>query len=88
MNNKEFITEMANRLGYSAKDAAELQKSFTEEFAEKLISAISGGIMLAATIVLFIMGFCFNNWELCWIGYPIGGVLIGIVHCIFSAVKK
>ncbi|MBO4596684.1 MAG: HU family DNA-binding protein [Bacteroidaceae bacterium] len=41
MNNKEFITEMANRLGYSAKDAAELQKSFTEEFAEKLISESS-----------------------------------------------
>lgn len=36
----------------------------------------------------FIMGFCFNNWELCWIGYPIGGVLIGIVNCIFGAVKK
>ena len=32
---------MANRLGYSAKDAAELQKSFTEEFAEKLISESS-----------------------------------------------
>ena len=57
-------------------------------FADRLMSAISGGIMLAATIVLFIMGFCFDNWELCWIGYPIGGVLIGIVNCIFGAVKK
>ena len=44
--------------------------------------------MLAATIVLFIMGFCFDNWELCWIGYPIGGVLIGIVSCILNVVKK
>ena len=57
-------------------------------FAEKLMSAISGGIMLAATIVLFIMGFCFDNWELCWIGYAIGGVLIGIVSCILNVVKK
>ena len=56
--------------------------------ADRLLSAINGGIMLTATIVLFIMGFCFDNWELCWIGYPIGAVLIGIISSIFNAVKK
>ena len=65
-----------------------LQIVFSLPIAESLISAISGGIMLAATIVLFIMGFCFNNWELCWIGYPIGAVLIAIIVCISNAVKK
>ena len=75
---------------YAKYDIEEYNKENNPDkpFAEKLMSAISGGIMLAATIVLFIMGFCFDNWELCWIGYAIGGVLIGIVHCIFSAVKK
>ena len=75
---------------YAKYDIEEYNKENNPDkpFADRLMSAISGGIMLAATIVLFIMGFCFNNWELCWIGYPIGGVLIGIVHCIFSAVKK
>ncbi len=75
---------------YAKYDIEEYNKENNPDkpFEDRLMSAISGGIMLAATIVLFIMGFCFNNWELCWIGYPIGGVLIGIVHCIFSAVKK
>lgn len=75
---------------YAKYDIEEYNKENDPDkpFEDRLMSAISGGIMLAATIVLFIMGFCFNNWELCWIGYPIGGVLIGIVHCIFSAVKK
>ena len=75
---------------YAKYDIEEYNKENNPDkpFADRLMSAISGGIMLAATIVLFIMGFCFNNWELCWIGYPIGGVLIGIVNCIFGAVKK
>ena len=75
---------------YSKYDIEEYNKENNPDkpFAEKLMSAISGGIMLAATIVLFIMGFCFDNWELCWIGYPIGGVLIGIVSCILNVVKK
>ena len=75
---------------YAKYDVEEYNKDNNPDkpFAEKLISAISGSIMLAATIVLFIMGFCFNNWELCWIGYPIGGVLIAIVICISNAVKK
>ncbi len=75
---------------YAKYDVEEYNKDNDPDkpFADKLLSAISGGIMLTATIVLFIMGFCFNNWELCWIGYPIGGVLIGIVSAIFKAVKK
>ena len=75
---------------YAKYDIEEYNKENNPDkpFADRLMSAISGGIMLAATIVLFIMGFCFDNWELCWIGYPIGGVLIGIVNCIFGAVKK
>lgn len=75
---------------YAKYDVEEYNKDNNPDkpFADKLISAISGSIMLAATIVLFIMGFCFDNWELCWIGYPIGGVLIAIVICISNAVKK
>lgn len=75
---------------YAKYDIEEYNKENNPDkpFADRLMSAISGGIMLAATIVLFIMGFCFNNWELCWIGYPIGGVLIAIVICISNAVKK
>lgn len=75
---------------YAKYDIEEYNKENNPDkpFAEKLMSAISGGIMLAATIVLFIMGFCFDNWELCWIGYAIGGVLIGIVSCILNVVKK
>ena len=75
---------------YAKYDIEEYNKenSPDKSFADKLMSAISGGIMLTATIVLFIMGFCFNNWQLCWIGYPIGAVLIGIVSGIINVVKK
>lgn len=75
---------------YAKYDIEEYNKENNPDkpFADRLMSAISSGIMLAATIVLFVMGFCFDNWELCWIGYPIGGVLIAIVICISNAVKK
>lgn len=75
---------------YSKYDVEEYNRENNPDkpFEDRLKSAISGGIMLAATIVLFIMGFCFDNWELCWIGYAIGGVLIGIVSCILNVVKK
>lgn len=75
---------------YSKYDVEEYNRENNPDkpFEDRLKSAISGGIMLAATIVLFIMGFCFDNWELCWIGYAIGGVLIAIVSGILNAVKK
>lgn len=37
MNNKDFITELSQRLGYSAKDTATLQKTLTDELAERLV---------------------------------------------------
>lgn len=75
---------------YSKYDVDEYNRENNPDkpFEDRLKSAISGGIMLAATIVLFIMGFCFDNWELCWIGYPIGAILIAIVSGILNAVKK
>ena len=50
---------------YAKYDIEEYNKENNPDkpFADRLMSAISGGIMLAATIVLFIMGFCFDNWD-------------------------
>lgn len=75
---------------YSKYEIEEYNKENAPDkpLADRIISAVSGGIMMLATIALFILGFCFDKWEICWIGYPIGGVLIGIVSIIFNNVKK
>lgn len=46
-----------------------------------------GCIMLLATIVFLIAGLVFHLWEICWIAYPIGGILCGMVTLILNRQK-
>lgn len=43
-----------------------------------------GCIMLIATIVFLLTGFIWNLWNICWVAFPVGGVLCGIVSIIFE----
>lgn len=45
-------------------------------------------IMLSATILFLIGGFALDRWGSCWIVYPVGGLLCGIVAVILSGGKK
>lgn len=46
-----------------------------------------GCIMLLATILFLITGLIFHLWEICWIVYPIGGLLCGMVTLILNRQK-
>lgn len=46
-----------------------------------------GCIMLLATIVFLIAGLVFHLWEICWIVYPVGGLLCGMVTLILNRQK-
>lgn len=46
-----------------------------------------GCIMLIATIIFLIMGFAFRMWEICWVVFPVGGLICGIVSIILNGKK-
>lgn len=52
-----------------------------------LVAVWCGCIMLVATILFLIAGLVFHLWEICWIVYPIGGLLCGIVTLILNREK-
>lgn len=45
---------------------------------------ICGVIMMLATIIFLCLGFIANLWVICWIVYPIAGIICGIVSTIFQ----
>ena len=51
---------------------------------DQLVAAWCGCIMIVATILFFIAGLGYEMWEKCWIVYPIGGMLCGIVTLILN----
>lgn len=51
------------------------------------IAAWCGCIMLVATIIFLTAGLVFRLWEICWIVYPIGALLCGIVTLIINCRK-
>lgn len=46
-----------------------------------------GCIMLFATILFLVAGLVFSLWEICWIVYPIGGLLCGMATLILNRQK-
>ncbi len=52
-----------------------------------LVAVWCGCIMLAATILFLIAGLMFRLWEICWIVYPIGALLCGMVTLILNRQK-
>ena len=55
---------------------------------DQLVAAWCGCIMIVATILFFIAGLGYEMWEKCWIAYPIGGMLCGIVTLILNGMYK
>lgn len=67
----------------SKKDKKEAKKRIKRQ-AEKL----SGVIMLAATLIFFVGGFCFGRWGVVWVVFPIGGVLCALMEEILGLFEK
>lgn len=55
-----------------------------EKQENEKIGKISAVIMLLMTIVFLLGGFLFNAWRICWIAFPVGGIMCGIAAVIFS----
>ncbi len=71
------------------KDKYDIQnynENNSEEGKTRNIKAdkICGAIMLTATAVSLVLGFVLNLWKICWITFPIGGILCGIVSTILE----
>ena len=63
---------------YNEKNSEEGKKR------EETSGKICGVIMLIATAIFLSLGFIFNLWKICWVVFPIGGILCGIVSTILE----
>lgn len=67
-------------------DIEKYNRQNSEEYKarDQKIGKICGVIMLTATIAYLISGFIWNLWHICWIVFPVGGILCGIVGTILG----
>lgn len=79
-NVKEYNDQCINE-GYNTENSSKENQSRV-----KLEDAISGVIMMVATISFLLMSFLGNLWHPAWIVFPVGGILCGIVSLILKAV--
>lgn len=86
-----FVTIAVPILSYFGiqKDKYDIEKynaSNSEEGKKRNIKAdkICGVIMLIATAIFLGLGFIFNLWKICWVTFPIGGILCGIASTILE----
>lgn len=64
------------------------ENSSVKSRKDQLVAVWCGCIMIMATILFFIAGLGYEMWEKCWIAYPIGGMLCGIVTLILNGMYK
>ncbi len=65
------------------RNAEKERRQMPSALAERL----SGIIMLSATAIFLLLGFCWNLWHPAWVAFPIGGILCGIVSILFPEHK-
>lgn len=63
---------------YNYENSAEY-KALSEK-----VSKISGVIMMIATMIFLALGFTLQLWHICWVVYPIAGILCGIVSTLLQ----
>lgn len=73
-------------LGKAKYDISEYNKENGESVkkANEKVGIWCGCIMLVATIIFFICGFVYKLWDICWVVYPVGGLLCGIAALILK----
>ena len=66
----------------------------TEEFAKenkeenKLIGAVAAGWWPLVVCVFLIWGFFYDGWGICWIVFPIAGLIFGAFSAVCSIIQK
>ena len=70
---------------YAARKTEEiLSKGRDADRGNQLIGVVNACIMIFATIIFLVCGLGFDLWEKCWIAYPVGVLLCGIVSIILN----
>ena len=76
-------------LGKEKYDIAAYNKeNRKDKESDKRIGVWCGCIMLVATIIYVITGFCFNLWYINWVVYAVAGLICGIVTLILNNKKN
>lgn len=77
-------------LGKDKYDIAAYNKENSKETKKEneKIGIWCGCIMIVATIVFFVAGFVYNLWEVCWVVFPVGGMVCGIATLILKGRKQ
>lgn len=67
-------------------DIAHYNRENSAEFKAETARAgrYNGVIMLFATIIFLVLGILLEAWEWCWITFPVGGLLCGVVSLILE----
>lgn len=79
-NIAKYNRENAEDPDLPATDAA----SARTKRKNQITGGICGIIMLLATIAFFALGFILQAWYICWIVFPVGGILCAIVNILAS----
>ena len=77
-----FMSIMAIAVAIIVYNGILMDDGEAKKTKEDINSRISSVIMLLATALFFIIGFCYNTWHPTWIVFPIGGMLCGMVGII------
>lgn len=87
-NIEEYNKENALDRGYeeyaARKTEAILSKGRDADRGNQLIGVVNACIMIFATIIFLVCGLGFDLWEKCWIAYPVGALLCGIVSIVLN----
>ena len=77
-------------LGKDKYDIAAYNKENSKETKKEneKIGIWCGCIMIVATIVFLVAGFVYNLWEVCWVVFPVGGMVCGIATLILKGRKQ
>lgn len=77
-------------LGKEKYDIAAYNKSNGKAVKKEneIIGIWCGCIMIVATIVFFVAGFVYYLWEVCWVVFPVGGMICGIVTLILKGMRR
>lgn len=61
------------------------EKDYSEE--DKVTGTVSGIVWPIATCIFLIWGFVFNGWGICWIVFPITGILFRMFCTVYKSIK-
>ncbi|HHV28464.1 permease prefix domain 1-containing protein [Acetivibrio mesophilus] len=54
---------------------------------DKVIGAVAGIVWPIAVCIFLFCGFVFNLWHICWVVFPITGILFGGFTALYKAIK-